>query len=201
MMGDDELVQAEKTAFHQFLKSVSFPEADEQLAETEVRRPRPVSTNVKEVPHTAAASSGKPTWDVPAGWQEQAAPPMVLSSFLISGADGGKATVTVSMLPGNAGGPLANVNRWRGQLGLAPVEEAELAKLASPLDVLGGKAMLVEMSGADVMTGRKAHLVAAMVPRDGSTWFYKLMGDEPVVAGEKAEFIKFVQTVRYPANG
>jgi hypothetical protein len=40
-------------------------------------------------------------------------------------------------------------------------------------------------------------MIAAMVSRDNSTWFYKLMGDELVVAAEKDAFIKFVQTVRY----
>jgi len=29
------------------------------------------------------------------------------------------------------------------------------------------------------------------------TWFYKLMGDEKIVAREKDAFTKFVQTARY----
>jgi hypothetical protein len=60
--------------------------------------------------------------------------------------------------------------------------------------------MLVDMTGSDKKANPKARLIAAMVVREDSTWFYKLMGDEPVVAREKETFIKFVQTVRYP-NG
>ena len=38
----------------------------------------------------------------------------------------------------------------------------------------------------------------ASVPRDGQTWFYKMMGDDATVAREKDAFVKFVQTARYP---
>jgi len=41
-------------------------------------------------------------------------------------------------------------------------------------------------------------MVAASVPRDGQTWFYKMMGDTQVVEQQKVGFIKFVQTVKYP---
>ena len=41
---------------------------------------------------------------------------MVLASYNISAKEGSP-TVTVSMFPGDVGGVLANVNRWRGQLG------------------------------------------------------------------------------------
>jgi len=125
---------------------------------------------------------------------------MVLHSYVIVDGQGGKANVTITTFPGNVGGTLANVNRWRGQLGLEPVEQSDLPKMASSLDVLGGKAMLVDMTGSDKKTNQKARLITAIVAREGSTWFYKLMGDEQVVAREKETFIKFVQTVRYP-NG
>lgn len=123
---------------------------------------------------------------------------MILASYQATDATGGKANITISSFPGEAGGALANVNRWRTlQLGLAPITAAELPTATSSLDVLGGKVMLVDMSGTDQRSGRKARLVAASVPRAGSTWFYKLMGDEAVVAAEKEAFLKFVQTVRY----
>ena len=161
---------------------------------------RPVSTNVKQIPSAAA---GEPSWDIPANWQEQPAQQMVLHSFVIVDGQGGKANVTITTFPGSVGGTLANVNRWRNQLSLEPVEQSDLPKMASSLDVLdvlGGKAMLVDMTGTDKKTNQRARLIAAMVAREGSTWFYKLMGDEQVVAREKETFIKFVQTVRYP-NG
>ena len=63
--------------------------------------------------------------------------------------------MTVSAFPGAAGGWLLNLNRWRGQLGLKPVGQAEAEKLVASLDVMGGKAMLVDMNGQNPETGQK----------------------------------------------
>ena len=137
-------------------------------------------------------------WEVPAGWQESLPGPPLLARFEIRG-DGGQAQVTVSALPQDAGGLLANVNRWRvQQLGLSAASEANLSQLITALDVMGGKAMLLDMSGQNQMTKEKVRLISVIVPREGQTWFYKLMGDPAVAGREKTAFIKFVQSVRYP---
>ena len=123
---------------------------------------------------------------------------LLLAKFLLAGQGDSRAEVTVSVFPGDVGGLRANVNRWRRQLGLSEVGEAELPRLVSSLDVDGSKAMLVDMSGQDAKTGKKARLIGVILPRGGETWFYKLMGDETVAAEQKAAFIKFVQTAEHP---
>jgi hypothetical protein len=87
----------------------------------------------------------------------------------------------------------ANVNRWRGQLGLPPISEI----FTTPLDVAGGKAQLVEMSGTNAQTGQPSQLIAVIVSQPDQTWFYKLMGDAKVVAGQKDAFVQFVQSAKY----
>ena len=121
---------------------------------------------------------------------------MVLASFALADADGGKADLTVSVFRGVSGGLLANVNRWRGQIGLADVEEVELTKLIRPLDEKAGSATLVDMTGE--RNGQKTRIIGAVVPKNGRTWYYKIMGSERVAEQEKAAFLKFLQTVRYP---
>jgi len=199
--GDASVVSAQKPAFLGFLKSVSFTEA----AGTASRPSRFVSTNVKRVPMgqssgaeaAADGSSAKPSWEVPVAWRETPAGQPLLARFEISGSDG-KAEVTISALPGAAGGLLANMNRWRGQIGLKAVSQGEAEKLVTSLDVMGGKAMLIDMNGQNPSVGQVVRLISAIVPREGQTWFYKLMGDPAVVEREKAAFVKFVQSVRYP---
>ena len=142
------------------------------------------------------AGAGKPAWTAPADWQEAPAAQFLLAEYSIAGVNGAKAEVNVAQLSGNGGGVLANVNRWRGQIGLDPVDEISLAKLTTTLDVTGGRATLVDMTGND-MSGQSTRLVAAIVPMGDQTWFYKLMGDETVVASQKDAFTKFVQTARY----
>ena len=111
---------------------------------------------------------------------------------------GAQAAVNVSSLAGDGGGLLPNVNRWRKQLGLAPVTDADLANLPT-LDASGGKATLIELSGTDARTGKPATLVGVVLPLGGQTWFYKLMGDATVVAQQKDALIQFVQSAKYPA--
>ena len=66
------------------------------------------------------------------------------------------------------------------------------------MDVQAGKGSLVELNGTNAKTGQKARLVGVAVPHAGETWFFKILGDEQVVAKEKAAFLKFVQSVKYP---
>jgi hypothetical protein len=146
----------------------------------------------------APTSADKPTWDVPAGWQEQAPTSMRVATFQVTGPSGATADVSVIQLGGMGGGLLANVNRWRSQLGLQPVEDSELQKLVSTHDVNGAKISLVDLVGRSVESGQPARLLVAMVPREGATWFYKMLGNDALVAQQKAAFIKFVDSAHYP---
>ena len=188
MMGDDALVASQKPVFIEFLKNISFdPDgAHAQMAAAPAAAPAPAAAS-------SPGQDGKPAWTVPAGWQEQAPGSMQMAKFTTATAQGGKAEISVVMLAGDAGGTLANVNRWRGQLGLPPVTEAELSKLVTPLDIEGAKASLVDVNAEQ--SGRR--LVAAVVSRAGATWFYKMVGDAAAVAKEKARFVLFVQGVKY----
>ena len=144
---------------------------------------------------TAAArqAPGRPQWTPPATWQEAKPGPMQLARFSADDEGGRRAEVTVVPLPGDAGGTLANVNRWRSQLGLDPVTEADLPKLRVALEVPGTQAMAVDL----VATNAARRMIAAAVAVGNHTWFYKLVGDETVVAREKAGFLAFVRTVKY----
>jgi len=41
--------------------------------------------------------------------------------------------------------------------------------------------------------------VGVVLPLNGQTWFYKLMGDKDVVLQQIPAFIQFVQSAKYPA--
>src|ERR1044071_642864 len=200
LAGDAGVVTAQKKPFLDFLKSVSFVDSGGAPA----RGTHLASTNAKRIPgggtggtEPGEETSVKPAWEVPAGWQEVAAGQMMLARFQLGGGEG-KAEVTVSVFPGDTGGVLANVNRWRGQVGLTPVAQAEADRQIVSLDVMNGKAMLVDVNGRNARTAAPARLIGVIVPRAGQTWFYKLTGAP--VAGDRGKdaFIKFVKSVRYP---
>lgn len=176
MTGDSALVGKEKPAFIEFLKSVEFPQPDDH-----------------EHDHAAhdQGQPGKPVWSVPAGWTAVDGGQFLAAKFVVSGANNAKAEVNVSTSSGDGGGLLANVNRWRTQLGLGAVSDADLAGMIVPVSADKGKAVMVEL------TGETASLVAIVVTLPGQSWFYKLMGDAAVVAGQKQAFIGFAQGARY----
>jgi hypothetical protein len=197
MTGDADLAEQQKPAFVAFLKSVKFTTVQ---AQTELPPSHPPIGDTGMGAPTASApasSEGKPDWQVPAGWQEVSGGQFLVAKFTLAGAGGATAAVNVSSSTGDGGGQVGNINRWRGQLGLAPWSEADMNKSVRAIDVPGGKASLVDLSGTDARTGQPTRLVGVMVPQSGQTWFYKLMGDAKVVETQRAEFLKFVQSVKY----
>ena len=213
MTGDSELVEKNKPAFLAFLKSVAFggPATPSTMDLSQLPPSHPpiggtgLGTQNTLVPNANTAVAGglnsgagdKPTWTVPAGWQEGQLAQFLIAKYVISGAEGATAAVNVSSLNGDGGGLLPNVNRWRAQLGLAPAAEAELANLPT-IEASGTKATLIEFSGTDARAGKPARLVGAVLPLGGQTWFYKLMGDPTLVTQQKEALVKFVQSAKYP---
>ena len=193
MSGDENLVAAQRAAFDQFLKSVSFGSAAPVA---------PITRSAAPTPQTAQpADQGnavEPQWDVPKDWKPGNPSDARKGSFAFAD-NSGAADISVTVFPGDVGGTLANVNRWRSQISLQPVEEGQLAGLLAPLDVAGGKAMLVDMTGHSPDT-KKSRIIAVSLPRGGNTWFFKMIGDDTTVAGQKTAFLKFVQSTRLP-NG
>src|SRR5262249_6022555 len=140
-----------------------------------------------------------PSWQMPESWKPVAASQMLLAKFMAGGRDG-QGEITGRSFPGGGGGTPADVNRWRHQVGLPPLVPGDLPQARSSVDVMGGKATLVDVTGKNQETGKDARLIGAIWPRGAETWFFKLMGDPPVAGRERDAFIKFIQSVRFP-NG
>jgi hypothetical protein len=166
LSGDAELVEKQKPAFLEFLKSIRI---QERAAGPE-------------------AASGSFKWKVPAQWQAVPAGQMQVAKFAVPARGTAKAEVSVSIFPSDTGGTLANVNRWRRQIGLPPAEEADLPKLVVSPDAANPQAMLVDMKNND------RQLIGAIVPHGGQWFFYKLLGDSGAVAPEKDSFVAFIKS-------
>jgi hypothetical protein len=190
MTGPAELVESQQSSFRQFLASVRLGQVSGD--------PHASIAGADRTPRNPGIGMGpaRPSWQVPAGWRETPPTVMALARFVLGQQD--EAEVTVTPLAGAAGGLLDNVNRWRNQLGLAPIAENQLEQTTQPLAQAGTGAMLVEMTGKNVRAGgRPAAMLVAIVPRQEQTWFYKLLGDPALVGETKPAFIGFVQSVSY----
>ncbi len=155
--------------------------------------PMPTETAPATAPSAPTPTASAPAapsqfkWTVPADWKETKPGPMQQARFTVPEKDGAQAEVAVSVFPSDTGGTLQNVNRWRAQLGLAPVTESGLANLVAPLSA-APNALLVDLSNND------KRMLVAIVPRESIWWFYKLTGGTPAVARAREEFIGFVSS-------
>jgi hypothetical protein len=187
MTGDAGTVGEAKPVFVEFLKSIRFGGEGASA---------PTTTLAATTTTADASVNSAPKWSAPANWEEKTPGPMLFKSFSVAGNDGASAAVTVSFFPGSVGGVLANVNRWRGQLGLSPVAEDQLGGVTRTVETAAGPGTLVDAEGDGGKAGQR--LVAVILAHGDSTWFYKLLGDKAVVAKEKDSFVNFVKTVQYP---
>lgn len=136
------------------------------------------------------------TWTAPSSWKPQAASAMRKGSFAVPGKGGPDADLSITAFPGDVGGELANVNRWRGQVQQPPIAEPDLATNVQRIEANGLKFGVVDVAG----TGPNAdRILGALVPYNGATWFFKLKGVDAVVEGAKPDFLAFLQTVK-PAS-
>jgi hypothetical protein len=142
------------------------------------------------------ASGSDLTWTAPAGWKAKPAAAMRKGSFAVPG-PGGDADLSITAFPGDVGGELANVNRWRGQIQLAPLSEPELPGVTTSLQQNGLTFVVVDFVSPS--SNQPAHILGAIVPVDGATWFFKLMGPDATVSAAKPAFLEFLKTVRAPA--
>jgi hypothetical protein len=164
--------------------------------------PAPVAAPAAAAPMVApasmkaeAASFDAPKWaKLPAGWSVGPENSMRKATWIVSGPNGGSAEIAVTVFPGNVGGLTANVNRWRGQVGLAPASADEIAASAKAGKVGGLDSQRFVMTSPDGKTA----LDAFMTPKDGATWFFKMKGDTAAVEANAAAFAAFLAESKLP---
>jgi len=139
----------------------------------------------------APAGDGSVTWQLPEGWAAVNGSSARYATLAITGADGAKGELAVTHFPGDVGGDLANVNRWRTQIGLEPIDEAALATSVTQV-AAGPKTMQVIDA-----TGPQNRCAAGWVAHGGETWFFKFTGPDALVGAEKAKFTAFLESIRF----
>jgi hypothetical protein len=162
-----------------------------------VETPRPRASAPKDMPERNAAKPPHMTYTVPDGWNQSAdLVPMSVLTFVIG--DGNQqAKCTVSPFRGPAGGLLANVNRWRGQVGLGPTDEDHIPKEVREIEVAGQPAYYVDLSGPEAAGDKRQRILSVMLLRDEQTWVFVIRGPAALVGRQKDAFEAFVGSVRF----
>lgn len=148
------------------------------------------------------ASSAVPTaegqglvWTAPSDWKAQPAKAMRKATYLTPGPGGVGAELSVTAFPGDVGGELANLNRWRGQISIPPLAAGDVEAAVSRFRQ-GNLDVTVADFPNPAADGKE--ILGAIVPFQGGTWFFKLMGPKAAVQAQKEAFLTFIKTVKEP---
>jgi len=117
-------------------------------------------------------------WAVPEGWVLDPEPrPMRLATYTAPDADG-DIEVAVTRFGGRVGGELANVNRWRGQMGLESIGSDRLEAALERFSSAGHEGYLARIeSQAGVMLAAGVYEAAI-----DQTWFVRATVGDAAVA-------------------
>ncbi len=153
----------------------------------------------KTMPHEAGAAeapAAKLTWTLPAGWTAQPGHGMYYAVVKTS-AKGDADEISIVMLAGEAGGMQANVARWLGQLGISLPENSlpgfigkqEKVKSKGNIDVT-----VVDFNSLAQAPESHSMLVGVAKP-GGDSYFIKLTGTKAGITKQKADFVKFCESL------
>lgn len=139
------------------------------------------------------------TWTLPEGWTDLPPRQFREGNWRVNNEPDVQAYLSV--LPGTGGGVLANVNRWRSQMGLDPATEESLRD-APRLDVLGEKALFLELDGTFTGMGGRTRsegyrMVGVLVAQHmGRCVTVKLVGPKAKVEKAKPALIDLCRSLK-----
>jgi hypothetical protein len=178
MRGNADLAEAQKADFIKWVAAVC--DAQTQAGPPRVAAAPPQATNALQV-----------KWKTPEGWTEVPPSSMRYASFSAPAEDGGKIDISIVTFPGDGGSDADNINRWRGQMGLAPVDANAVTSQVTPL-----KTGDTTFSTTDI-AGNKTRTIAAWTRRDGRVWFFKATGPSAGESSSSAFPLASVVTTRF----
>jgi len=153
-------------------------------------------------PHGADPSNphgGQPTfaWDLPEGWK--VLPPRQFRDAHFTLERDPSVECYLTVIGGSGGGLEGNVNRWRQQMQMPPLDAAAIAQLPT-VKFFKRDAPYVELTGTFVGRGGEAkadygfHAIFLEMP--GTTLTFKMTGPAAVLAQEKEHFLQLAGSLR-----
>ena len=154
------------------------------------KEPITVYTVPKEIPITFQSAPSALHWVAPSTWKSQPASAMRLASFQIP-AKSGSCELSIVALSGEAGGFLANINRWRGQLKLAPISGSDLKSATSSKKLGHFSYTVVNLVDQSHQKG----ILAAILTTKETSYFFKLTGSPSDIQETQTGLYDFLSKV------
>ncbi|PXA05658.1 hypothetical protein DDZ13_01940 [Coraliomargarita sinensis] len=137
----------------------------------------------------AAQAAPELSYQVPDAWEEFPPQSVRKANFRVSD-ENGSAEIAVTVFPGDVGGQLANINRWRGQIGLDPIDAKSMPQVTRPYSISNHSGILIDLQGAE------QSILGGLLSFHGSTWFFKMQGATGTVASQAEAMEAFLSSVQ-----
>ncbi|HKK18009.1 MAG TPA: hypothetical protein VJ952_04935 [Opitutales bacterium] len=173
----------------------TIPKEERNVAEA-VQAPQPSApaadgNKMQVLPGMQEAAQAAPelAYEVPEGWEEFPPQSVRKANFRVSD-ENGSAELAVTVFPGDVGGTLANINRWRGQIGLDPIDAEGMPPITRPFTISDHGGIIVDLQGPE------QSILGGILSFHGSTWFFKMQGATGTIAGQAEAMEAFLSSVR-----
>ena len=133
------------------------------------------------------------TWEKPASWIPAEGSSMRLASFEIPFSTG-SGDLSIMELGGDGGGLEANVNRWRGQIGLGPLTKLEIEDEAGNGVSQLGNYQLFRLINLEK---KESAFLAAVFPLESRTLFIKLTASTDGILEIEKDFKDFCSSMKF----
>jgi hypothetical protein len=136
------------------------------------------------------AATPKLTYAKPPGWRPGRMSSMRKAAFVAGDGDS-LAEITVIDLPRDANDVFSNVNRWRGQVGLAPIARDQLDDATRRIEAgpVGGDYF--------PLYGDEKAILGTILFVGDKAWFVKLTGPAVLAKSEQSNYEEFVESLRF----
>ena len=128
-------------------------------------------------------------FSLPEGWTDAGSSGIRKANLRINDASG-SAEITALSFPGNVGGNLANVNRWCGQIELNIMSQAQLDSISEPITISNHGGTYLRLQGP------QKSILVGILPFHGSTWFFKMLGDNATVQANELAMKSFLNSIK-----
>ena len=135
------------------------------------------------------------TWQLPQHWKLQPGSSNMRVATINVAVGNDAAEVSITKFPGDVGGLLPNINRWRRQLGMPAISSLQDQPLQN-IEVAATASQFLDLT-ADSGSESSQRMYVVTVPRGGMTWFIKMTGTTGFLNSQKASYDAFVASVAF----
>ena len=186
LLGSPTLLMEQSNELKQLMATFPFP------------GPQTASTLSAAQPAPQLADTAKQQselkWETPEEWQPGKVSNLRLASFLVSDGKNDSLDISVTSFPGSTGSLVSNINRWRGQIQLPPIEKNQLLEVTTPIHIDNEEAVLVDLS-SDTQ-----RIIVAVLEYANQSLFFKLTGDQHLAEQQYINFIDFLASIELPRS-